>query len=181
MIGLWLSIVLLVTPLQDDPPAQVNWITITDLDNLSQSPQWANSDKKVFIDLYTQWCGWCKRMDGTTFTDPTIIAYLNANFHCIRLDAETKETLVIGQQVYSWQARGKRGMNELGEKLGTVQGKISYPTLVFLNKNLRRIQAIPGYRDADDLLPILVYFAEDHYRKTPWDTFLQSFSAEDYP
>ena len=36
--------------------------------------------KKIFIDMYTDWCGWCKRMDATTFTDPAVSAYLNENF-----------------------------------------------------------------------------------------------------
>lgn len=181
MFTIWLFILLSITPAA--PPTateKVHWISMADLDNLSQSAQWAENEKKIFIDLYTQWCGWCKRMDKTTFTDPTIVAYLNANFHCVRLDAETKETIVFGQEVYKWKPQGRKGINELGAQLGTIQGRISYPTLVFLNTNLRKIQAIPGYRDAKDLLPMLVYFAENHYRKTPWDKFLAAFNPADY-
>lgn len=180
---IYLSLLLLfVCPAPSDPaPAPaVNWMSITDLDNRMQSPKWAANEKLIFVDLYTQWCGWCKRMDNTTFTDPTIVRYLNDNFHSVRLDAETKETLVIDQVVYPWKPSGRRGINTLGEKLGTIQGRISYPTLVFLHPNFRKIQAIPGYRNADDLLPMLVYFAEEQYRKTPWDKFLAQFDPTPY-
>src|SRR3954470_16372167 len=33
--------------------------------------------KKVWVDIYTDWCGWCKKMDATTFTNKELIKYMN--------------------------------------------------------------------------------------------------------
>lgn len=56
--------------------------------------------KPMFIDVYTDWCGWCKRMDATTFQDQNIANYLNANFYPIKLDAETRETIDFNGKKY---------------------------------------------------------------------------------
>lgn len=58
------------------------------------------SPKPFFIDVYTDWCGWCKRMDATTFKDPVIAQYLNNNFYPVKLDAETKDTVNFMDRSY---------------------------------------------------------------------------------
>src|SRR3982751_2067581 len=49
--------------------------------------------RPILIDLYTDWCGWCKVMDKKTYTNPKVIAYLQEHFYPVKLNAETKETL----------------------------------------------------------------------------------------
>ena len=49
--------------------------------------------KKIFIDTYTQWCGWCKRMDASTFKDTAVVRYMNDHYYAVKLDAETKDTI----------------------------------------------------------------------------------------
>ena len=56
--------------------------------------------KKVFIDLYTGWCGWCKRMDGTTFKDPNIVSYMNQNYYSVKFDAETRDTVKFNNHTF---------------------------------------------------------------------------------
>lgn len=46
------------------------------------------SSKLVMIDLYTDWCGWCKKLDRDTYTDPSVLELLNSQFVCVKLDAE---------------------------------------------------------------------------------------------
>ncbi|MBK7335110.1 MAG: DUF255 domain-containing protein [Saprospirales bacterium] len=48
--------------------------------------------RKILVDVYTDWCGWCKRMDATTFQDQTVMDYLKKNFYAVKLDAEQKRT-----------------------------------------------------------------------------------------
>ena len=49
--------------------------------------------KKIIVDVYTQWCGWCKKMDKTTWEEPGISTYVNKNFYAVKFDAETKSDI----------------------------------------------------------------------------------------
>lgn len=48
----------------------------------------AKGKKYVLADIYTDWCGWCKRLDRDTFADPQMMAYLNSKFVCVKVNAE---------------------------------------------------------------------------------------------
>ena len=50
----------------------INWLTIEEAQEAMKT-----QPKKVFIDLSTDWCGWCKRMDATTFQDPNVVHFMN--------------------------------------------------------------------------------------------------------
>src|SRR4249919_2233805 len=59
---------------------EVNWMSIDDVQvAMKKQP------RKVWIDVYTDWCGWCKRMDKTTFSDPNVIRYMNKHFYAVKL------------------------------------------------------------------------------------------------
>ena len=89
-------------------------------------------------------------MDKKTFTDPTLIKYLNENFHVVKFDAEQKENVTFRGKTYKWEAMGRSGINGLGVEL--LQGRLSYPTLVYLNEKLEPIRMSPGYKTAEQLL-----------------------------
>lgn len=44
--------------------------------------------KYLFLDAYTDWCGWCKVMDRNTFADSTVAAFMNANFVSVKIEME---------------------------------------------------------------------------------------------
>jgi thiol:disulfide interchange protein len=46
--------------------------------------------KLVLADFYTDWCGWCKQLDRTTFADPAFVHYLTEHFIPVKLNAEDK-------------------------------------------------------------------------------------------
>lgn len=48
----------------------------------------AKGKKYVLADIYTDWCGWCKRLDRDTFANPQMMAYLNTKFVCVKVNAE---------------------------------------------------------------------------------------------
>lgn len=125
--------------------------------------------KKFYVDVYTDWCGWCKVMDKKTFTDPKIAAYLNENFYPIKLNAEQKEDIVFQGNTFSWTAAGKKGIHTLAYSL--LEGKMSYPSFVFLNENFERIMISPGYKKPKDLITELEFAAEEHYKTTEWKAY----------
>src|SRR6056297_2237383 len=49
--------------------------------------------KKILVDVYTDWCGWCKKMKKNTFNHPEIAKYINENFYPVRFNAETDKTV----------------------------------------------------------------------------------------
>lgn len=125
--------------------------------------------KKMFIDVYTDWCGWCKKMDKDTFQDEEVAAYMSENFYMVKLDAEQKEPIDFRGKTYSFVPSGRRGYHELAAAL--LQGQMSYPTVVFLDEDLKMLSPVPGYQKPDAFLKIARYFGENIYRDTSWEAY----------
>ncbi len=142
----------------------VNWLEFEEaVERNSQSP------KKIFLDMYTSWCGWCKRMDATTFSDSTVADYMNRHFYSVKFNAERKDSIFFKDRYFAFKPEYKS--NELAAIL--MNGKMSYPTSVFLDSSSNLIGPVPGYLTPEQILPVLRYFAEDLYLKTSWDEYMK--------
>ncbi len=76
--------------------------------------------------MYTEWCGWCKKMDKSTFVDSTVAVYLAANYYPVKFDAEQKEDLVFAGQTFKFIKEGGRGSHQFAVAL--LDGKMGYPS-----------------------------------------------------
>ncbi|MEE9553727.1 MAG: thioredoxin fold domain-containing protein [candidate division Zixibacteria bacterium] len=120
----------------------------------------AKANKPIMVDFYTNWCKFCKKMDKETFAEETVAKYLNENFVIIKVNAESKETVIT--------ADGSLSERALSKSFG-VRG---YPAYWFLKPDGEKISNIPGYVPADKFIIVLQYFAEGHYEtKTLKDYF----------
>jgi len=144
--------------------AQINWMTFEEAVEAS-----AKEPRKIIVDVYTEWCGWCKRMDATTFEDPAVIKAINANFYAVKLNAEQREVILFKGKEYKFQSGGRRGSHELAQLL--LQGRMGYPTVVFLDNQADVIQPVPGYQEPEAMRKIVDYFGRDVFRTTPWAEF----------
>lgn len=130
----------------------------------------------IMVDMYTEWCGWCKRMDATTFKDSAVVEYLNEHFHTVKFDAEQKEEIVFKGHVYKYVNEGRRGYHELAAAL--LNGKMSYPTTVFLDEELGVVTRVPGYKSARDFETIAHFVGERAYQSMTFETFKAKFEAK---
>ena len=130
------------------------------------------SPKKVFVDVYTSWCGWCKKMDRTTFKDPKVVKYLNDNFYAVKFDAEQKEPIIFNGKTFEFMNAGRRGVHQLAYAL--LDGRMGYPAFVMLDESFARIMISPGYKVTDQLMKELVFAKEETYKEMSWEVYVKS-------
>ncbi len=164
-------------------PAQIKWMSIEEAMKKQDSVP-----KTVMIDMYTDWCGWCKKMDAETFSNPELAAYINANFYPVKFNAETNDTVLFpvksknektGETVTEWKPfinpqLGNRSPHMLAQML--LSGKMSYPSIVYIDFE-GNIVPIAGYMSVENLEPILVYFAERINKYSDWGEYMNCYNA----
>jgi len=160
-----------VSPLKPAERGVVNWMTIEQALEKSKVEK-----KKIFVDMYTDWCGWCKHMDSTTFVDANVARYLNEHFYPVKFNAEQEKDIVFKDKTYRFKKSGTRGHHELAAFW--LNNRLSFPTVVFLDESQQLIQPVPGYQDADKMEAIINYFGSDSHKRTPWESYEKNFSTQ---
>lgn len=160
-----------IAPQSEPQEEKVNWMSWEEAIEKIENGE----KKKIFIDVYTDWCGWCKKMDKSTFSHPEIAKYMNKHFYAVKLDAEGKDDIVFRDHTFKYVAQGRRGYHELAASL--LQGKMSYPTVVFMDENANLLSPVPGYQQPGSFHKVLTYFAEEHYKDTDWKEFEKKYQA----
>jgi len=108
--------------------------------------------------MYTSWCGWCKKMDATTFQDPSVINYIDQNFYAVKMNPESNEAIAYKEVLYESKLYGKKMYNELAVNL--LAGKMSFPSFVILNKREVKRGVIAGYQSSNQLISALKHYVE---------------------
>lgn len=151
-----------------DAQSKIRWVSWQEAQELSKKEK-----KKIFVDIYTDWCGWCKKMDKTTLSDEKVIEFINTHYYAVRFDAETKQEIDFRGKTYGYTRYGSRGYHELATFL--LHGRMSFPSLAFLDEQFNLIQAIPGYQEPRFFLMIATYFGENAHKNTPWNRYMDEF------
>lgn len=111
--------------MQADLSAQTKFIHEQDWESIKKSAK--NNRKMIFVDAYTDWCGWCKVMDEKTFSNEAIGKMMDQYFINVKLEMEK---------------------DELGIKLATKYAVSSFPSYLIFNENGEMIYQMVGYQDA---------------------------------
>ena len=148
---------------------KVEWLSWEEALALSESDA---EPKKIFVDVYTDWCGWCKKMDKDTFQNEAVAAYMKEYFYIVKMDAEGKDPIDFQGKTFKYVPSGRRGYHELAAAL--LQGKMSYPTVVFLDEKLNMLSPVPGYQKAKPFLKIAKYFGDNIYKDKDWKSYSDS-------
>jgi thioredoxin-related protein len=149
-----------------DSAVKLHWMSLQEVEAAMQKEK-----RPILIDLYTDWCGWCKVMDKKTYSNQHVIDYLQEKFYPVRLDAETRETLQWGNKAYNYNAENKT--NDLAIYL--TYGRLSYPTTVIIPTDNSGPQPVPGYHDPKEFELIVRYFGDGKYGKQPFDAYQKAF------
>jgi|SRR5690554_507061 len=152
----------------------INWMSFQEAIEASE-----NENKKFFIDIYTDWCGWCKKMDRSTFSNPVIAELINKYYFPVKLDAEMTDRVLLNGNVFVNEHPDKR-RNPHQLAIALLNGKMSYPSTVYLDEKGNMLQPIPGYQDPKSIEPILIFFGTNEHLKegANWEKFEQNFKSK---
>ncbi len=124
----------------------------------------ANATRRpVLVDVYTDWCTWCKRMDRDVYSRNDVRDYLSRRFVPVRLDAEAQDDANYEGKTYTQRSLAARFR---------VNG---YPTTIFLNSGGEHLVNVPGYVPADRFLMVLRYIGDGHMdRGVSWEDYVKA-------
>ena len=126
-----------------------------------------SSNRFVLVDVYTDWCGWCKRMDKDVYSRSDVRDYLNQHFVTVRLNAESESPASYEGKAYTGRSLANRFR---------VSG---YPTTIFLRPAGSHIANVPGYVPADRFMLLLKYIGEGHLdRGVTFDDFVKQQTGD---
>lgn len=138
---------LMLSPLSDASArdnASIKWLPFDQAQKIGEG-----QSQKFFLYFYTDWCGYCRKLEKDTFSNQAVANYINDHFIPVRINSER--------------------MPKIAARYG-VQG---YPDLRFLTAKGENIARWPGYIDADQLLPLLKYIQSDSYLEMGYRDFLK--------
>lgn len=160
---------LLLSLLLGGAHAQVEWHTI------DKAASAKIGTRLYFVDFYTSWCGFCKKMDRETFNDPTVIKLLNRYFYPVKFDAEGSKAVTWFGRTYNPVNQGRNRQHEFARGL---QG---YPSFVLYRADGTKLQVIPGFYPPREFEIVLWYFASGDCDKYPFERYRQIFDKEIRP
>ena len=156
--------------------AQINWMSVEEMEAAMEK-----EPRKVLMDVYTSWCGPCKMMMKNTFTDPNVIAYINKYYYAVKFNAEGKDEVTFRGNTYKnpnydpAKAKSRNGTHEFTMAVAPVNGRIAYPTIVYMDEDFAILSPVQGYLKPVQIMPILSYFGENSYKTTDWQTFSATY------
>ncbi len=166
MISVWVLMMVHPALAGDDkdsskPKDVLQWRTFND--GFAEAKK---SGKKVLVDVYTDWCVWCKRLDKNVYQDPKVSNYLRDHYVTVKLNPESKTSVLYKDTSYA-AAQFAQGFGVTG-----------YPTIIFFEPDGQPIDKIGGYVDASKFLPIVRFIGEDFFKKMSWDDFQKKESSD---
>jgi thioredoxin-related protein len=159
IVGVFL---LFSTPAVWAQSSKINWISLEEAYAKVQT-----APKKVLVDVYTDWCGWCRVMDQKTFSDAAVVNYVNENYYAVKFNAESKKEVKLGGTTYKFNASNR--VHEAAVAL--LQGKMSYPSIVYLDEKFGMIQPVPGYMEAKPFHQVITFIGGNHHLKENFETY----------
>lgn len=144
----------------------------------------AKAPKKIFVDMYTVWCGPCKMLDKNTFSNPDVAAFINKNFYPVKFNAEGNEVVNYKGKAYKNSGYNPANANKrnTSHEFSRYMGVNAYPTVIFIDENGNLINRVKGYRTPQQLEVFLKLFGTDLWRsittQEAYQQYLDNFTPQ---
>ena len=139
---------------------EMQWLTLEEAIKENQK-----EPRKIFVDMYTDWCGWCKVMDKNTFRNAEVVDYASKKYYAVKFNPEKDADIKLGNTTFKTMLNGK------------VTG---YPTTVVMDEKLNLIQPIAGYLEPRMFHQMITYFGGNNHEKEPFDKYQTGTYAKLY-
>lgn len=157
-----------IHPIPSAPKEKIRWISFEEAEKLSKE-----KSLPILVDIYTDWCGWCKVMDKKTYAHDSVAKYINQHFYAVKFNAESKTPVQWKGKTYSFMPQYK--MHALAIEL--LKGDAGFPTTVIIPVEQADPQAIPGYLQPKEMHTLLSYFSEGHFPTIRYDKYAEKFKS----
>ncbi|MGB1315441.1 MAG: thioredoxin family protein [Chitinophagales bacterium] len=170
-IFLFIFIYLQLTSFGQDVTYSLNWLSIEEAERKNSLEQ-----KKILIDIYADWCYWCKKIDSELASDSVLANYLNKNFYLVKLNPEDLNDINFKNEVYqrktfSYSYSDKtRKVNEFVIEL--LGNDFIYPSLIFMNEKLDVVLTTKGFKNSNELNKYIHFIGSNAYQKMKWTEFI---------
>lgn len=158
---------------------KINWMTM----NEAVAAQ-ANNPKKIFVDMYTNWCGPCKMLDRNTFSNADVANYINANFYAVKFNAEGDETITANGQTFTNPSYdpAKAQRRNSAHQFTRYMGVRAYPTVLFIGEDGNLINRVKGYKTPQQMELYLKFFGTDLWQtintQDGFNEYFESFEPQ---
>lgn len=116
-------------------------------------------DKIILVSFYTDWCGWCKKMDRETYSDAEIKNMLNKDFVSVKINPEKPGSINLPNGSISFQ--------QLASELGVR----SFPSTAFLTNELLLIDVVPGFYEPSNMRTLLNFMSDGLFEKLSFQDY----------
>lgn len=146
---------------------EIEWLSFAEAEKRMQA-----EPRKVWIDIYTGWCGWCKVLDKKVFAHPEVVKYLNSKFYAIKFDAERQDSIdFVGKK---WGFVPESRASSLAVQL--MNGQMSYPTSVMMTEGFQNPAPIAGYKPVEQMEMYMKYVGDDIYKTVKFEDYMKTFT-----
>lgn len=156
---------------------KINWMSFNEaLEAQEKEP------RKIFMDVYTDWCGPCKLLDKNTFQNADVAKYVNENYYAVKFNAEGTESIDYQDFVYTNPNYDPNREGRNSQHLFAHAMKINaYPSVVFFDEEGNLIQPLPGYKTPQQLEIFLKMIENDDYLEITtaeaWQEYQSNFES----
>ena len=158
---------------------KIHWMSLDE----ARAAQKVNP-KKIFMDVYTNWCGPCKLLEKNTFQNPDVSRYISENYYAVKFNAEGNETVKFMDKVFtnpnfdSTKTQRRNSSHQFTRFLGVN----AYPSTLFFDSNMNYLTPVRGYLNPKQIEIYLLLFKDDSYKdvksQSDFDNFIKNFKSQ---